>query len=96
MGKKITREANNTLEPTTAVVEEKQGDLFTELERKLPLVLTRGDVPKFFGSLVTPGWLANLNCEGLGPKSFKCGKKVAYTSKDFVAWLRSMNGGGAA
>lgn len=96
MGKKITKEANNTLEPTTAVVDEKQGDLFTELERKLPPAFTRGDVPKFFGSLVTPGWLANLNSDGLGPKSFKCGKKVAYTSKDFVDWLRAMNGGGAA
>ncbi len=74
----------------------KQGDLFTGMERKLPVCFARVDVAKYFGGMITPGWLANLDCAGKGPKSFKCGKKVVYTTTDFVAWLRSMNDGGAA
>ena len=68
-------------------------DWYAELEKSLPPVIARVDVNKYFSGLITPGTLANRDCEGTGPRSFKLGKKVAYTRGDFIAWLRSMNGG---
>lgn len=67
--------------------------LWTELENSLPPVIARIDVPKFFSGLISHGWMANRDCAGTGPRSFKLGKKVAYTRGDFITWLRSMNGG---
>lgn len=95
MGKKLKTVANQQ-EPSTADVDAKQGDLFTRMEGKLPVCMTRVEVAKHFAGMITPGWLANLDCAGRGPKSFKCGKKVVYTTTDFIAWLRAMNEGGAA
>ncbi len=69
------------------------GGWCVELENSLPPVIARVDVPKFFGGLISTGWMANRDCAGTGPRSFKLGKKVAYTRGDFITWLRSMNGG---
>lgn len=80
---------------------EKQGDgakkeWFTHLEETLPAVVARVDIPKYFSGLVTVGRMATLDCEGRGPKSFKLGRKVAYTRGALIEWLRAMNEGGAA
>lgn len=69
---------------------------FTHLEETLPAVIARVDIPKYFSGLVTVGRMATLDCEGRGPKSFKLGRKVAYTRPDLIEWLRAMNEGGAA
>lgn len=79
---------------------EQQGDeapkeWFTHLEETLPAVVARVDIPKYFSGLVTVGRMATLDCEGRGPKSFKLGRKVAYTRPDLIEWLRAMNEGGA-
>lgn len=95
MCSRMTKETINTPEPTTVVAEGKQGDLFTELERSLPPAIARKDVPKILYGVMTAGWLANLDCAGRGPKSFKCGKIVVYTRGALIEWLRAMNEGGA-
>lgn len=43
------------------------GNLFTTLVNELPALLTRKDMGKFFGSLLSPRYLANLDCLGKGP-----------------------------
>lgn len=68
-------------------------DVYEELEQTLPPVIARIDIPKYFSGLVSVGWMANLDCEGKGPASFKLGKKVGYTRGALIAWIRSMNGG---
>lgn len=72
-----------------------QKEWFTQLEETLPAVIARVDIPKHFSGLVTVGRMATLDCKGRGPKSFKLGRKVAYTRGALIEWLRAMNEGGA-
>lgn len=67
-------------------------DICTELERTLPPILARTEVPKLTGNLISAGRLANLDSEGKGPRKIKVGRKVGYTRADFIAWLRSRSG----
>lgn len=69
---------------------------FTHLEETLPTVIARVDIPRYFSGLITVGSMASRDCEGRGPKSFKLGRKVAYTRGALIEWLRAMNEGGAA
>jgi hypothetical protein len=38
---------------------------------------------------VSPGHLANLLCQGRGPKAYRCGKKVLYRIEDLEAFFTS-------
>ena len=67
-------------------------DRFTELEKTLPPAFARTEVPKLLGGLISAGRLANLDCEGLGPKRINMGRKVGYLRGDFIAWMRSRSG----
>lgn len=58
-----------------------------EMLPELPHILTRRDIRKFFGSLISPRYLANLDSEKKGPKRAKIGHKVVYRREDFVEWL---------
>jgi len=69
-----------------------QADSYAELEKTLPPILARTDVPKLTGGLISAGRLANLDCLGQGPQSIRCGRKIGYTRSDFIAWLRSRGG----
>ena len=53
----------------------------------LPNLLTRKDIKKFFGNLISPRYLANLDSEQKGPKRAKIGQKVVYKREDFIDWL---------
>lgn len=53
----------------------------------LPLLLTRKDIGKFFGTLISPRYLANLDSEAKGPRRKRIGHKVVYHRDDFVEWL---------
>lgn len=59
------------------------------LSPNLPLIITRQDVPKYFGSYISYGYLANLDSLGKGPKKSRIGKKIIYHRDDFLAWLGS-------
>lgn len=60
---------------------------WSELRVSLPLLLTRRDIGKFFGSLISPKYLANLDSEARGPKHSRIGHKVVYSREDFLEWL---------
>lgn len=67
-------------------------DAYSELERTLPPILSRTEVPKLTGGLISAGRLANLDCLGQGPRRITLGRKVGYTRADFIAWMRSRGG----
>lgn len=67
-------------------------DPYAELERTLPPLISRTEVPKLTGGLISTGRLANLDCLGQGPRSIRCGRKIAYTRDAFIAWMRSRGG----
>ena len=64
-------------------------NFFTALVHELPLLLTRKDVGKYFGTLISPRYLANLDSKGKGPKRTRIGQKAVYPRKDFVEWLQA-------
>jgi hypothetical protein len=67
-------------------------DAYAELEKTLPPILSRTEVPKLTGGLISAGRLANLDCLGLGPRRITLGRKVGYTRADFIAWMRARGG----
>lgn len=67
-------------------------DPYTELERTLPPILSRTEVPKLTGGLISAGRLANMDCLGQGPRRITLGRKVGYTRADFIAWMRARGG----
>lgn len=64
-------------------------EFLSEITTKLPAILTRNDIKAHFGSLISKGYLANLDSKGFGPKRCRIGNKVAYKREDFVEWLSS-------
>jgi len=67
-------------------------DAYTELERTLPPVISRTEVPRLLGGLISVGRLANLDCLGKGPRRITLGRKIGYTRADFIAWMRARGG----
>lgn len=63
-------------------------NFFATLVHELPALLTRKDIGKFFGSLISPRYLANLDSIGNGPKRARIGQKVVYKREDFLEWLQ--------
>jgi len=64
-------------------------DVYVELEKTLPPIIARTEVPRLTGGLISAGHLANLDCEGKGPRKIRVGRKVGYTRADFIAWMRT-------
>ena len=58
-----------------------------ELLKTLPPVIPRKDIDRYLGGLVSKGYLANLDSQGLGPRKFRCGRNVGYLRADLVEWL---------
>ena len=51
-------------------------------------IVARRESSRFSGGAVSPGYLANLDSQGLGPAGrFKIGRSVVYPVKDFIQWL---------
>jgi len=66
-----------------------QKDSLALLEENLPPIIPRHHIRKFLGNLYSPGYMANLDCLGRGPKDrFIVGKKVCYTRAALIEWLR--------
>ncbi len=64
-------------------------DPYLELEKSLPAVIARTEVPRLLGGLISSGRLANLDSEGLGPRRIRLGRKIGYLRGDLVSWMRS-------
>ncbi|MBI5518604.1 MAG: hypothetical protein HY916_00945 [Desulfovibrio sp.] len=67
-------------------------DAYADLEKTLPPIIARTEVPKLTGGLISAGRLANLDCLGQGPRRITLGRKVGYLRADFITWLRSRGG----
>jgi len=61
-----------------------------KLAEKWPsTIVARSEVSKFSGGLLTPGTLANLDSQKLGPPKFKVGRKVAYPLDELIKWIEN-------
>ncbi|MDQ7836436.1 MAG: hypothetical protein RDU24_13730 [Humidesulfovibrio sp.] len=63
-------------------------DVYSTLERDLPAVIARTEIPRLLGGLISAGRLANLDSEGLGPRQIRLGRKIGYLRSDLVQWMR--------
>ncbi len=66
---------------------EHKNDLIEQLKRDFPPVFGRTAVDKLLPGILTSKTLANLDSAGLGPKSYKHGRKVFYEKNEFLDWL---------
>lgn len=57
-----------------------------KLQEVLPPFFTRKDVPKYLGSTISPGTLANLGKKH-GPPYEIIGNKAVYEKESFLEWL---------
>lgn len=72
------------------MAKETSENFLKELANVLPPVFARHDVPKYCGTLITPGGLANLDSRGQGPRGkIRIGKYAGYEKNAFIEWLRS-------
>ncbi len=64
---------------------------FSSLAKKWPSpYVARQEVEKFTGGMISIKYLANLDCQGLGPKGrVKVGRKIAYSVQSIVEWLEN-------
>jgi len=61
---------------------------FQELYKILPAYLTRKDVGKILGNIISARYLANLDALGQGPPKVNLkGRKTIYTRDGLIAWL---------
>lgn len=51
-------------------------------------IVARSEVPRFTGGTMSSGYIANLDCQGLGPPRVRIGRKVAYPTLGFCEWLK--------
>ena len=62
---------------------------FDDLFKILPPYVTRKDIGKLIGNIISPRYLANLDSAGKGPRRERLKGKVVYKREDFVVWLKS-------
>ena len=63
--------------------------MFDELREQLPALIAHAEIEKHLGGVISRGYLANLNCEGKGPRRIYIGRKVVYRREDLLEWLQS-------
>ena len=54
-----------------------------------PEFVTRKSFAKYFGDVISPRYLANLDSKGEGPARMRMGKQVVYEYDVFDAWIRN-------
>ena len=59
----------------------------SELNEKLPPIISRDHVETLLGGVISSKHLANLDSLGKGPKRMRIGRKVAYQTDDLLKWL---------
>jgi hypothetical protein len=53
-------------------------------------IVSRSDILRFTGGLISQRYIANLDSKGLGPKErVRCGRRVGYPVDVLVEWLRN-------
>ena len=52
--------------------------------------VSRSEIGRMTGGILSSSYLANLDCQGLGPPGrIKIGRKVAYPVAELVHWLET-------
>lgn len=52
--------------------------------------VAREEVGRFSGGILNPKTLANLDCQGRGPRGrIRCGRKIAYPTQSVVELMES-------
>ncbi len=50
--------------------------------------VAREEIGRFSGGILTSKYMANLDCEGKGPKNtIRIGRKIAYHVPSLIEWL---------
>lgn len=63
---------------------------FGKLARNWPSsIVSRTEISKFSGGLLTSRTMANLDSLGEGPPRGRCGRKVFYPVDSLVVWLEA-------
>ena len=64
--------------------------MFENLARLAPEIITRKKLQEITGGLVTAKTLANMDSLGIGiTPRLRVGAKVAYVKEDAIAWLKN-------
>ena len=65
-------------------------DVFDEMAENWPSeIIARTEIKVFTGGLISPRYIANLDCRGEGPSGrIKSGRRTGYPKRAFVQWLR--------
>lgn len=65
-------------------------DSIDELAKRWPsTIVARTEITRFTGGLVSPRYLANLDCKGLGPAgALRLGNRIAYPVRNLIDWLK--------
>jgi hypothetical protein len=64
-------------------------DFFEELAEKWPSsIVSRSEIKKFSGGMISGKYMANLDSQGLGPDKIKCGGRIGYPVKPLIQWMR--------
>ncbi len=62
---------------------------FKLLKKSWPSSLVaRSQVGVFSGGIVSPSYIANMDCRGMGPERIRIGRKIAYPVDALVDWLK--------
>jgi hypothetical protein len=63
----------------------------SSLAKKWPSAfVARKEIWKFSGGIFSPGYMANLDCQGRGPEGrIRVGRQTAYEVTALVEWLES-------
>lgn len=59
------------------------------LASTLPPLVARRRIGDYLPGIISAGYLANLDSQGLGPRRSKIGAKVVYRREDLIAWLEN-------
>jgi len=52
-------------------------------------LVARSEVGRFSGGVVSPHYIANMDCRGLGPaERIRIGRKIAYPVDALIDWLK--------
>lgn len=63
-------------------------EIFDQMKEKWPSgIVSRSEIGKFTGGILSPGTMANVDSMGLGPERMTIGRKVAYPVDSLVQWL---------
>lgn len=64
---------------------------FALLRKNWPSTLvSRSEIKRFSGGIITPSYIANMDCRGLGPaERIRIGRKIAYPVDSLIAWLKA-------